>query len=96
MYCCIYVSLKPYENLWIPTSLVFLAGVIRYATRRSKYLASASSSHESMLTETDPGRNFSKFMDEYYLKKIARFLTQIEMLPELDRVVKAANLFKVN
>lgn len=83
------------ENLWIPTLLMFLAGVIKYAERtRSLYLASASSFRDSMLTEPDPGPNYAKLMDEYFSKKMARLPTRIEMLPEPDRVVKAANIFK--
>ncbi|KAL8112925.1 hypothetical protein AgCh_020295 [Apium graveolens] len=83
------------ENLWIPTLLTFLAGVIKYAERtRSLYLASASSFRDSMLTEPDPGPNYAKLMDEYFSKKMARLPTRIEMLPEPDRVVKAANTFK--
>lgn len=83
------------EKLWIPTLLMFLAGIIKYAERtRSLYLASASSFRDSMLTEPDPGPNYAKLMDEYFSKKMARLPTRIEMLPEPDRVVKAANIFK--
>ncbi|KAL1834265.1 hypothetical protein DCAR_0104438 [Daucus carota subsp. sativus] len=82
------------ENLWIPTLLVFLSGIIKYAERtRSLYLASASSFRDSMLTEPDPGPNYAKLMDEYHSKKIARLPTRIEMLAEPDRVIKAANRF---
>lgn len=61
-----------------------------YEHRHSLYLVSASSFRDSMLTEPHPGPNYAKFMNEYYSKRIARLSTQIEMLPEPDRVVKAA------
>ncbi|KAK1376903.1 DUF4220 domain-containing protein [Heracleum sosnowskyi] len=83
------------EKLWIPTLLMFLVGIIKYAElTRSLYLASACSFRDSMLTEPDPGPNYAKLMDEYLSKKMARLPTRIEMLPEPDRVVKAANRFK--
>lgn len=93
----VFIQSLPRNKLWIPTMLMFMTGIIKYSERtRSLYLASASSFRDSMLTEPDPGPNYAKLMDEYFSKKEARLPTRIEMLPEPDRVVKAANKVKTD
>lgn len=85
----------PRNKLWIPTLLMFVTGILKYAERtRSLYLASADNFKESMLTEPDPGPNYAKLMDEYFSKKEARLPTKIEMIPEPNRAKKAANRAK--
>uniref|UniRef100_A0A5B7CBR3 DUF4220 domain-containing protein n=1 Tax=Davidia involucrata TaxID=16924 RepID=A0A5B7CBR3_DAVIN len=85
-------SLTTENVLWIPTLPMFLAGIIKYSERtRALYLASLGSFRDSMLTEPDPGPNYAKLMDEYFSKKEAKLPTRIEMIPEPDRVIKAAN-----
>ncbi|CAK9167209.1 unnamed protein product [Ilex paraguariensis] len=85
----------PENKLWIPTTLMLFAGVIKYAERtRSLYLASMDSFRDSMNTEPNPGPNYAKLMDEYSSKKEARLPTRIEMLPEPDRETKAVNKVK--
>lgn len=85
----------PHNKLWLPTLLMFMAGLIKYLERtRSLYLASAQIFRDSMLTEPDPGPNYAKLMDEYVSKKEAKLPTRIEMLREPDRIVKASNKVK--
>lgn len=86
----------PDTPLWLPTMLMFISGIIKYAERtRSLYLASLDSFRDSMLTEPDPGPNYAKLMDEYYSKKEAKLPTRIQMIGEPpDRGSKAVNKVK--
>ena len=89
-----YQSLRP-ENLWIPSLLMFLCGIIKYAERTyALYCASANTFRDSMLRDPDPGPNYAKLMGEYISKKDAKLPTRIEMLPEPDRVIKVVNRMK--
>lgn len=72
--------------------LLFMAGSIKYSERtRALYLVSLKSFRESMLTELDPGPDYSKLMDEYFSKKDARLPTIIHMTPEPRKKFKASN-----
>ncbi|PWA63343.1 hypothetical protein CTI12_AA358040 [Artemisia annua] len=83
------------NNLWLPTMLMFMTGIIKYAERtRSLYLASADRFKDSMLTGADPGPNYAKLMGEYFSKRMAKLPTRIEMVPEPDRAVKSSNKAK--
>lgn len=85
----------PESPLWLPTMLMFISGVIKYAERtRSLYLASLDSFRDSMFTEPDPGPNYAKLMDEYHSRKEAKLPTRIQLIGEPDRGVKAANKVK--
>ncbi|GFZ03144.1 transmembrane protein, putative [Actinidia rufa] len=76
----------PHNKLWLPTVLMFVAGLIKYTERtRALYLASSRRFRESLLTEPDPGPNYAKLMDEYTSKKEASLPTKIEMIPEPRR-----------
>ncbi|KAI8562248.1 hypothetical protein RHMOL_Rhmol03G0020100 [Rhododendron molle] len=78
-----FVQSFPNHKLWIPTLLIFIAGVIKYFERtRALYLASSRIIKDSFLTDPDPGPNYAKFMDEYASKKEAKLPTEIEMIPE--------------
>ncbi|KAF7148951.1 hypothetical protein RHSIM_Rhsim03G0021000 [Rhododendron simsii] len=78
-----FVQSFPNHKLWIPTLLIFIAGVIKYIERtRALYLASSRIIKDSFLTYPDPGPNYAKFMDEYASKKDAKLPTEIEMIPE--------------
>ncbi|KAJ0502144.1 hypothetical protein HanRHA438_Chr11g0511531 [Helianthus annuus] len=91
----VFVQSLPDNRLWIPTTLMFVTGMIKYAERtRSLYLASADKFKESMLTGPDPGPNYAKLMDEYASKKKSNLPTSIEMTEELDTSTKSANKAK--
>ncbi|KAK1426594.1 hypothetical protein QVD17_15270 [Tagetes erecta] len=91
----VFVQSLPDNRLWIPTMLMFMTGIIKYAERtRSLYLASADRFKDSMLTDPEPGTNYAKLMDEYVSKKDAKLPTSIEMVPEPDRAAKSANKAK--
>ncbi|KAH7837031.1 hypothetical protein Vadar_008698 [Vaccinium darrowii] len=82
----------PFTKLWLPTVLMFMAGIIKYTERtRALYLASSRRFKESLLTKPDPGPNYAKLMDEYTSKKDARLPTKIEMIPEPIRVNRIEN-----
>ncbi|XP_027111642.2 uncharacterized protein [Coffea arabica] len=89
-----YIFFKSLENmLWIPTVLMFVAGIIKYSERtRSLYLASLGRFKDSMLTEPDPGPDYAKLMDEYYSKKEAKLPTRIQMIGESGRGNKASRV----
>ncbi|XP_059635355.1 uncharacterized protein LOC132277512 [Cornus florida] len=93
----LYIFFQTLPNkLWIPTMLMFIAGVIKYSERtRSLYLASLGSFRDSMLMEPDAGPDYAKLMDEYFSKKESKLPTRIVMIPEPDRVIKAATADKV-
>lgn len=85
----------PKNELWIPTVLLFVAGIIKYAERtRALYLASLNSFRDSMLKDPDPGPNYAKLMDEYSSKKQANLPTSIKMIDEPPREVKSINRVK--
>ncbi|KAL8260246.1 hypothetical protein R6Q59_028199 [Mikania micrantha] len=91
----VFIQSLPRNRLWIPTMLMFITGIIKYAERtRALYLASADRFKDSMLTEADPGPNYAKLMDEYVSKKEAKLPTRIELIPEPDRAAKSANKAK--
>ncbi|KAL7211992.1 hypothetical protein ACSBR2_014786 [Camellia fascicularis] len=88
------------NQLWIPTLLVLVAGLIKYIERtRSLNLASWR-----RLREPDPGPKYARFMEEYALKKAEGF--KVEMFPEpidedgvtpledLDVVIHAYDFFQ--
>ncbi|XP_022736040.1 uncharacterized protein LOC111289337 [Durio zibethinus] len=83
----------PNKNLWIPTVLMFIAGIIKYVERtRALYLASLDQFRDSMLKDPDPGPNYAKLMEEYASKKEAKLPTRINMTPEPDKEAKASDI----
>ncbi|XP_058073145.1 uncharacterized protein LOC131221863 [Magnolia sinica] len=73
----------PKNRLLVPTLLMFVAGIIKYAERTySLYLASMDGFRESMLEKPDPGPNYAKLMEEYQSKKESGVPAQIEISPE--------------
>ncbi|PQP95235.1 uncharacterized protein Pyn_20564 [Prunus yedoensis var. nudiflora] len=64
----------PINKLWLPTCLLFLAGIIKYAERtRGLYGASLDNFKEAMVKKPDPGPNYAKLMEEYSSKKRLNF-----------------------
>ncbi|KAL8467856.1 hypothetical protein ACS0TY_031195 [Phlomoides rotata] len=85
----------PKNELWIPTVLMFIAGIIKYVERtRSLYLVSLNSFRDSMLKDPDPGPDYAKLMEEYRSKKEANHPTSIEMIDGPPREVKSVNRVK--
>ncbi|KAK9936220.1 hypothetical protein M0R45_013072 [Rubus argutus] len=82
----VFIQSFPKNKLWLPTVLLFLAGIIKYAERtRALYLASLDNFKESMLKKPDPGPNYAKLMEEYSSKKDAKLPTHIELTPERSK-----------
>ncbi|KAL4628747.1 hypothetical protein ACB092_05G261600 [Castanea dentata] len=80
----------PVNKLWVPTVLLFIAGIIKYGERtRALYLANLNKFRESMLKPPDPGPNYAKLMEEYASKKEAKLPTHIEMIGEPNKESKA-------
>ncbi|XP_050382198.1 uncharacterized protein LOC126799118 [Argentina anserina] len=83
----VYIFLQSLPNkLWLPTSLLFVAGIIKYAERtRALYLASLDNFKESMLKKPDAGPNYAKLMEEYSSKLEAQLPTHIELTAERSK-----------
>ncbi|KAG7943562.1 hypothetical protein I3843_15G047200 [Carya illinoinensis] len=82
-----YVLLQtlPKNNLWLPTCLIFFAGIIKYVERtRSLYLVSWGTFRESMLTDPDPGPDYAKFMQSFSSWKVARLPTTMSQTLDAD------------
>ncbi|KAD3336528.1 hypothetical protein R6Q59_028670 [Mikania micrantha] len=91
----VFIQSLPQNRLWIPTMVMFINGILKYAERtRSLYLASADGFKDSLLKEADPGPNYAKFMDAYVSKKEAKLPTRIEMISMHERATKRANKAK--
>ncbi|KAG6620574.1 hypothetical protein I3842_Q059800 [Carya illinoinensis] len=83
----IFLETLPNNKLWLPTSLIFLAGVIKYSERtRSLYLASWGTIRETILTEPDAGPEYAKLMEALSSKKLARLPTT--MSQTVDAIIK--------
>ncbi|KAM1512836.1 hypothetical protein ACFX1Z_024350 [Malus domestica] len=84
----VYVFIRsfPKNKLWLPTGLLFLAGIIKYAERtRSLYSASLDNFKEAMIKEADPGPNYAKLMEEYSSRKDSQLPTHIELTAERSK-----------
>lgn len=78
------------NKVWIPTVLLFLAGVIKYFERTySLYRASMDQFRDSMLEDPDPGPNYAKLMEEYDSKIEAKIPTEIIIIEEPDKQMQA-------
>ncbi|XP_030528824.2 uncharacterized protein LOC115739736 [Rhodamnia argentea] len=85
----VFLQTLPHNKLLVPTILMLVAGLIKYAERtRALYLASLESFKESMLKEPDPGPNYAKLMDEYSSRKDAKLPAKITITGEPDRESK--------
>ncbi|KAM4091898.1 hypothetical protein ACJW30_09G171300 [Castanea mollissima] len=88
----VFLLTLPENKLLVPTSLMFLAGIIKYFERtRALFGASLDRFRESMLKAPDSGPNYAKLMEEYTSKKEAGLPTRIEMTPEPGKDSKPAN-----
>jgi hypothetical protein len=62
----LYQSLSAKSKLWIPTTMVFVVGTIKYVERtRALYLASLSRFGYSVLPEPNPGPDFKQAIEIY-------------------------------
>ncbi|KAF5468170.1 hypothetical protein F2P56_012346 [Juglans regia] len=81
----VFLETLPSNKLWLPTSLIFLAGVIKYTERtRSLYRASWGTFRETMLTEPDPGPEYAKLMEAFSSKKVAGLPTTMSQTVDDD------------
>nr|XP_043611594.1 uncharacterized protein LOC122583234 [Erigeron canadensis] len=79
----VFVQSLPQNRLWIPTMLMFITGIIKYAERtRSLYLASANRFKHSLLNPADPGTNYAKLMLEYQSRMEANLPTRFHFVQE--------------
>ncbi|KAM5580063.1 hypothetical protein ABKV19_009682 [Rosa sericea] len=82
----LFLQSLPMNKLWLPTVLLFVAGIIKYAERtRALYLASLDNFKESMLKKPDAGPNYAKLMEEYSSKLDAQLPTHIELTAERSK-----------
>ncbi|KFK23680.1 hypothetical protein AALP_AAs63807U000100 [Arabis alpina] len=74
------------NNLLVPTSLMLVAGIIKYV-ERIKALSGANLENfkDSMLGEPDPGPDYARLMEEYSTRKRLREPTRIVRIEEVER-----------
>ncbi|KAG6626495.1 uncharacterized protein LOC122297554 [Carya illinoinensis] len=81
----LFLETLPSNKLWLPTSLIFLAGVIKYIERtRSLHFASWVTFREALLMEPDPGPEYARLMEVFSSKKLARLPTTISETVDVD------------
>ncbi|KAG7943588.1 hypothetical protein I3843_15G049200 [Carya illinoinensis] len=81
----LFLETLPSNKLWLPTSLIFLAGVIKYIERtRSLHFASWGTFREALLMEPDPGPEYARLMEVFSSKKVARLPTTISNRVDVD------------
>ena len=80
----VYVFLESiWKDLSIPTALILVAGIIKYAERtRALYLACLGNFKESMLPPPDAGPNYAQLMEEYSSKHRSNVPVTIIIAPE--------------
>ncbi|XP_027340999.1 uncharacterized protein LOC113854283 [Abrus precatorius] len=80
----VFLLTLPENTLWLPTTFVFLAGIIKFAERtRSLQLASVSNFRQSMVRKPDPGPNYAKLMEELKSRRDAGLPAKIVKMPEI-------------
>ncbi|TYG91080.1 hypothetical protein ES288_A12G234700v1 [Gossypium darwinii] len=89
----VFIQSLPNINLWVPTLLMFVAGMIKYGERTcALYKASLDKFRDSMLKDPDAGPNYAKLMEEYDFKKKNKLPTQISSTLEPDKEAKASDI----
>ncbi|XP_022772094.1 uncharacterized protein LOC111314716 [Durio zibethinus] len=83
----------PNENLWIPTVLMFIAGIIKYVERTvALNLASLDKFLDSMLKQPDPGANYAMLMEEYAFRKEAELPARLIPMPGPDAELETSDV----
>ncbi|KAL8504044.1 hypothetical protein ACS0TY_022693 [Phlomoides rotata] len=88
----VYVFIQSLPNdYWIPTALMFFAGVIKYAERTlSLYRACLGNFKRSLLEDPNPGPNYAQFMEEYTALKASHVPVEIKIEKEPEKADFAA------
>ncbi|KAK4253296.1 hypothetical protein QN277_010619 [Acacia crassicarpa] len=74
----------PDNTLWLPTILMFVAGLIKYAERiHALYVAAVDNFRKSLLPDPDAGPNYAKLMEEHSSRHEAGLPAKIIVIPEL-------------
>jgi hypothetical protein len=77
----IYQSLTDKSKLWIPTTMVFVVGTIKYAERtRALYLASLSQFGCSVLPEPNPGPDYEETIEIYSSMRSVQVPSHVEVM----------------
>ncbi|XP_074282943.1 uncharacterized protein LOC141607489 [Silene latifolia] len=71
--------LRHRSQLWVPTTLMFVDGCIKYFERtQALYYASIDSFRDSLETDPEPGPNYARLMDVYHSSTSACIPTSID------------------
>ncbi|EOA14831.1 hypothetical protein CARUB_v10028141mg [Capsella rubella] len=74
------------NNIFVPTSLMLVAGIIKYVERiKALRGASLETFKDSMLEDPDPGPDYARLMEEYQVRKMLREPTQIVRIEEVEK-----------
>ncbi|KAK7387072.1 hypothetical protein VNO78_27567 [Psophocarpus tetragonolobus] len=80
----VFLLTLPVNTLWLPTSLVLLAGIIKFGERtRSLQLASTNNFRQSKFREPDRGSNYAKLMEEFKFRIDAGLPTKVVNISEI-------------
>ncbi|KAK3032609.1 hypothetical protein RJ639_036569 [Escallonia herrerae] len=80
------------NKLWIPTTLIFIAGTIKYAERTcALYMASSDRFGGSVLPEPDPGSEYEKVAQRFSAMKKGNLPIRVEIVPEPKRRLWGSN-----
>ncbi|XP_059436854.1 uncharacterized protein LOC132169934 [Corylus avellana] len=80
-----YQSLSDQSKLWIPTTMVFAVGTIKYAERtRALYLASLSQFGGSVLLEPNPGPDYEEAIEIYSSMRSVQVPSHVEVMQTSD------------
>ncbi|KAL1224744.1 hypothetical protein V5N11_027904 [Cardamine amara subsp. amara] len=73
-------------SLLVPTSLMLVAGVIKYIERiQAMRGASLERFKDSMLGEPEPGIDYARFMEEYTIRKISKERSRLVRVEEPEK-----------
>ncbi|KFK23934.1 hypothetical protein AALP_AAs69373U000100, partial [Arabis alpina] len=74
------------NNLLVPTSLMLVAGIIKYVERiQALRGASLETFKDSMLGEPDPGPDYARIMEECSARKMLRERTEVVRIEEAEK-----------
>ncbi|XP_021284262.1 uncharacterized protein LOC110416573 [Herrania umbratica] len=93
----VFIQSLPRNKLQVPTLLMLVAGIIKYAERIcALFLASLDRFRDSMLQKPDPGPDYARLMKKYASMKEGNLPTRIITVQEPEKEVKETKQGKLD
>ncbi|KAL2476155.1 Protein of unknown function (DUF594) [Abeliophyllum distichum] len=90
MVAYVFTQAIPFD-FWLPTILILLAGIIKYAERtRALYLACFANFKDSMRPKPEAGPNYAQLMEEHSSMKEAQLPVTFVIANEPERLAKSS------